>query len=51
MRSEIIDQIDLQRKIECFFFKDPRITAAIKNCYLSMPDRIEKVIEGEWGCM
>jgi hypothetical protein len=35
----------LQLKIEYFFFEDLSITAAIKNGYLSMPGRIEKVIE------
>jgi hypothetical protein len=33
--------------MEYFFLEDPSITAAIKNGYLSMPGRIEKMIERE----
>ncbi len=38
--DEIESKDDLKELVEEIFFEDETIVSAIKNCYLSLPDRI-----------
>lgn len=56
MKDKIFDRVeeigsveDLKEIIDEIFFEDETIEMAIKNCYLSLPDRIQEVIERKGG--
>jgi transposase len=47
--DEIGNKEDLRSLIENIFFHDETLIQACKNCYLSMPERIQKVIARNGG--